>query len=355
MNSTVSTEVRDYVAQVRAALADLPTEDVEEFTTGMEADLTERLAEPGDGTLRDRLGEPDAYAAELRSAAGLPPRAALVQSKKPVAQRVSGLWSDLSGSALTAMPWLRDLRPVWWALRGVALATIPALILGVAITWLGLFGAIVSIVAGLLARNGKLTGGWVGPVRVIGNVTAGLLLPFAFVLFVDGPSDDETSYSDPYAGSGEGISYLGEPVANVYAYDETGRRLDKVRLYDQNGRALGISPESVMYGPLDSTGAIDPQTGQVTAELDVFPLRWPGHDAWLKYNEWEPPVAITPLPGPVPTVDASPSPTVTMTTSPTPSPSASVSRSPASPQTSPSSGVSATPTPTPTASPSASR
>ncbi len=177
-----------------------------------------------------------------------------------------------------------------------------------------------------------------------------LLLPFAFVLLVDGPSYDETAYSDPYAGSGEGISYLGEPVANVYAYDETGRRLDKVRLYDQNGRALGISPESVMYGPLDSTGAIDPQTGQVTAELDVFPLRWPGHDAWLKYNEWEPPVAITPLPGPVPSVEVSPTPTVTTTPTPGASVSPSPTASPKAPPTSPSSGVSATPTPTPTAS-----
>ncbi len=95
MNDTVAMEVRDYVVGVRAALADLPPEDVEEFTTGMEADLAERLAEPGDGTLRDRLGEPDAYAAELRSAAGLPPRAALVQSKKPVAQRLSDRWASL--------------------------------------------------------------------------------------------------------------------------------------------------------------------------------------------------------------------------------------------------------------------
>ena len=353
MNDTVSGQVRDYVLQVRAALADLPAEDVEEFTTGMEADLAERLAEPGEGTLRDRLGEPEAYAAELRSAAGLPPRGALGEPKKPVAQRLSDWWAGLSSSLLTAMPWLRDLRPVWWALRGVALATIPALILGLAIMWLGLLGAIASIAAGLLARNGKLTGGWVGPVRVIGNATAGLLLPFAFVLFVDGPSYDETAYSDPYAGSGEGISYLGEPVANVYAYDETGRRLDKVRLYDQNGRALGISPESVMYGPLDPTGAIDPQTGQVTAELNVFPLRWPGHDAWLKYNEWEPPLAITPLPGPVPTVELLPN---TSAPSPTtaPTPGASVSTSPTAtptaPPTSPSSGVSATPTPTPSAS-----
>lgn len=64
MNDTMSTEVREYVTRVRAALSDLPVADVEEFTTGMEADLAERLAEPGEGTLSDRLGSPEVYAAE---------------------------------------------------------------------------------------------------------------------------------------------------------------------------------------------------------------------------------------------------------------------------------------------------
>ncbi|EAP97232.1 hypothetical protein JNB_17218 [Janibacter sp. HTCC2649] len=357
MNDTVAMEVRDYVVGVRAALADLPAEDVEEFTTGMEADLAERLAEPGEGTLRDRLGGPDVYAAELRSAAGLPPRTALVQPKKPVAQRVSGLWSDLSSSMLTAMPWLSDLRPVWWAVRGACLAVLPALVLGVGLTWLAIFGALVSVVAGLLARHGSLSGGWVRPVRVIGNVTAVILLPIAFVMFIDGryPSANDQMWAEPMASAGHGLLNNGEQVANLYAYDSSGRRIDDVRLFDQNGRALAVDEGSILYGPVDPVGAVNPQTGELMADLDVFPLRWTGHKGWLKYNEWEPPMAITPLPGPVPTVDASPSPTVTAT----PNPGASVSPSPsASPKvspTSPSSGVSATPTPTPSASPSASR
>lgn len=351
MNGT-DLEVRDYVAQVRAALADLPVEDVEEFTTGMEADLSERLAEPGDGTLRDRLGEPDAYAAELRSAAGLPPRAASVPAKKPVGQRLSGLWSDMSASALKAMPWLSDLRPLWWAVRGVCLGVIPALVLGVGLTWLAIFGALVSVVAGLLARHGSLSGGWVRPVRVIGNVTAVILLPIAFVMFIDGryPSANDQMWAEPMASAGPGLLNNGEQVANLYAYDSSGRRIDEVRLFDQNGRALAVDEGSILYGPVDPVGAVDPQTGELTADLDVFPLRWTGHNGWLKYNEWEPPVAITPLPGPVPTIE----PSAPATTTPTPTPGATASpaptASPKAPLTSPSSGVSATPTPTPSAS-----
>ena len=65
-------DVNEYVQQVRAELADLPPDDVEELTGGLEADLAERLAESPDGLAG--LGSPQVYAAELRSAAGLPAR-----------------------------------------------------------------------------------------------------------------------------------------------------------------------------------------------------------------------------------------------------------------------------------------
>ena len=67
--------VAAYVREVRAELADLPIEDVDDLTGGMEADLTELAAECG-GDLAGRLGSPQLYAAELRSAAGLPEPAA---------------------------------------------------------------------------------------------------------------------------------------------------------------------------------------------------------------------------------------------------------------------------------------
>lgn len=351
MNDTVSAEVRDYVAGVRAALADLPVEDVEEFTTGMEADLGERLAEPGEGTLRDRLGEPDAYAAELRSAAGLPPRAALVQPKKPVAQRVSGLWSDVSSGVLKAMPWLSDLRPLWWAVRGFILVGAPMWLIGGPTVFYGAIGAIVSVVLGLLVRQRVLTGTWIPPVRVIGNVIAVALLPIALVALVDrAPLNSDSYFAEPQASSGPGggLTNNAEEVANVYAYDETGRRIDKVRLFDQNGRALRVGNDFIYStDDIDALDQLrDPNTGEILIPRDVFPLRWDARSGWERMgdSEWEPPMAITPLPGPVPSVEASPS------ASPTPTTNVSPSASPRVSPTSPGSGAVATPTPTPSAS-----
>ena len=67
--------VAAYVREVRAELTDLPAEDVDDLTGGMEADLSELAAESG-GDLIGRLGSPRLYAAELRAAAGLPERVA---------------------------------------------------------------------------------------------------------------------------------------------------------------------------------------------------------------------------------------------------------------------------------------
>ena len=70
----VADGVAAYVSEVRAELADLPAEDVDDLTGGMEADLSELATESG-GDLIGRLGTPGLYAAELRAAAGLPDRA----------------------------------------------------------------------------------------------------------------------------------------------------------------------------------------------------------------------------------------------------------------------------------------
>lgn len=357
MNTSMhTTEVRDYVAQVRAALSDLPVEDVEEFTTGMEADLSERLAEPGEGTLRDRLGTPEAYAAELRAAAGLPPRVAVAATKQPAAERLSQWWDGVAESVLGALPWLRDLRPLWWGVRGVALAAIPAIILGVPIIWLAVLGVLVSVVAGLMARRGKLRGGGVRPLRFVLNAVAVMALPFAFILLVDGAGrGSEPIYEEPAMYGPTSLAHNGENIANLYAYDETGRRIDNVRLFDQNGRAIKLDPEAIDLGP-DSEGARDPNTGEPVADMGVFPLSWPGHQPWSTWYDWKPPLAITPLPGPVPSVEPSPTTstpsagTASPTSSATPSGSAPRGATPSPSATSPGSGAAATPSPSPSAS-----
>ena len=66
-------DVTAFVAAVRSRLADLTEEEREELLGGLEADLSERLAE-GEAELGAGLGDPVAYAAELRAAAGLEAR-----------------------------------------------------------------------------------------------------------------------------------------------------------------------------------------------------------------------------------------------------------------------------------------
>lgn len=60
----VADGVAAYVREVRSTLADLPAEDVDELTGGMEADLTELAGDCG-GDLAYRLGSPIRYAAAL--------------------------------------------------------------------------------------------------------------------------------------------------------------------------------------------------------------------------------------------------------------------------------------------------
>ncbi|NHA70343.1 hypothetical protein, partial [Phycicoccus flavus] len=110
-----------YVRAVRLWLDDLPSEDADELTRGMEADLAERAAESGE-RLWPLLGEPEAYAAELRSAAGLPPRRLPDEPARPghLAQFRAD-WLRLRDSALERWPWVRDLRAAWWLARGFTL------------------------------------------------------------------------------------------------------------------------------------------------------------------------------------------------------------------------------------------
>src|SRR5688500_59282 len=72
MNAVAQEEITRYVAAVRAALADLPPHERDELLEDLPEHLAEVVAED-DGSLRDRLGPPESYAAELRASAGLNP------------------------------------------------------------------------------------------------------------------------------------------------------------------------------------------------------------------------------------------------------------------------------------------
>jgi hypothetical protein len=321
-------DVRAYVWAVRAWLGDLPADEVEDLTAGMEADLAERAAESG-GALGDLLGDPEAYAAELRSAAGLPPRVDVVVAPDAVRHEP---WTDRLARDAHALvvrhPWLRELRPTWWLARGAVAGWVVAAVLGTGRTLLlPLVGAALSMWLGLVLRRREPLGSGVRFALGVGNALAVVLLLPVLASYTSGSTDfsDEAAAMPGYPSQ---VVANGEPAQNLYAYDAAGNRLDGIRVYDQSGRALFVGLESLMGGA-DGDVPMRPDDGSPDVRADVFPLTWPGHDAWQDPGfGWTPPLTLPPLADatglPAPSAGATPS----AGTSPTVSPSASAGPSP---------------------------
>lgn len=340
-------DVLDYVGAVRAWLGDLPPEEVDDLTAGMEADLAERAAESG-ARLGDLLGEPEAYASELRAAAGLPPREERsrygVGARRGVAAEVGVALRAAGARTLVRSPWLRDLRPVWWVARGAALGGIVAAMLGGGRFLLMVLGAALSFWGGrVIAAREVRTGP--GTFLALVNVVAALaLLPVAVWVL-----DSRTEVVDGGVFD-SGVVVNGGSVSNLYIYDAAGQRVEGARVFDQSGQPVALDPSavSVVSGPDGEATAWAPDS----LTLSVFPVRTDGTDAWSgEPDAWVPPMSITPLPEQVaPPLVPSPSevPTPGAGESPAPTGSPAPSASPT-----PSTGSSASPSPTaiPTATP----
>jgi hypothetical protein len=259
-------EIADYVDRVRAALADLPPEARDELTEDLAEHLTEVAAETDD-TLVDRLGAPEAYAAELRTAAGADGRAGpvsldrrLAAARHRVRARLSTLDAQLGpilGYA-RASEFLRLLRPAWWVLRGYLAAVLLAATVGGDLTLLprpfhsGISGLVLLTAAVLvsiaLGRNRDRLRRW--PRRLTGLASAALAV---FGLFLLVSLDDHSQRGD---FSYEGVS-VGNPldsVQDVFVYDEQGRLVRNARLFDQNGVPIRLGWPTCA----DANGAVPP-------------------------------------------------------------------------------------------------
>ncbi len=302
-------DVRAYVWAVRAWLADLPADEVEDLTAGMEADLAERAAESGGGTLGALLGEPEAYAAELRSAAGLPPRPATVVAdavaREPWTARVVRGSHDL----VARHPWLRELRPTWWLARGAVAGWVLASVMGTGrVLLLPLLGAALSMWLGLVLRRREPLGSGLRVALGAANALAVLLLLPMLASYTSGSSgySDQAVLEQPVA---PGLVSNGQQVSNVYVYDAAGKRVSDARLFDQFGQPLQVSSDvvAVPTGPEGQELVGWPPDGRA---LSVFPLRLvPGADPWAQQDgPWTPPAQMAPLAGSA-VPSASPSPT----------------------------------------------
>ncbi|MEI2778731.1 MAG: hypothetical protein V9G19_22740 [Tetrasphaera sp.] len=289
--------VRSYVAQVRAELSDLPPEEVEDLTLGMEADLSELAAESG-LDVRSRLGTPQTYAAELRAAAGLPPRSAATGRGLRLLSSVRERAEGAGARVLAALPWLRELCGAWWVVRGLIVGAGVAAFFAFSSVGLGVLITIAAVAAsiwlGLRSRGAR----WWLPVALL-NVALVLALPLWLIGVATWDANGETDWSPviEYRTPETGIYAGGHGVANIYAYDAEGRRLDGVRLFDQDGTPLTISGDQVGELIAPPGTADDSSLWQANGEprlADTFPASWFGRRAWDALAGWTPPLTIVP-------------------------------------------------------------
>jgi len=300
VNTTVDGDVARYAAAVRAAFADLPAPDREALLEDIEDHLVEVAAETG-GTLQERLGPPEAYAAELRAWAGLPAAGAARRRRlrtSRLGRRLERLWraalAHPAGGAV--VEFLPELRPAWWVLRGYLVVQLASVGLSPLVAGNGLDFPLPTIlgshVLGLLAVGAAVVGsvalGRHGPatrqgrrLTIAANAALGL---FALFLFGDigATRYAAEAHLDQYVVSGTypepGLRNNGHEVSNIFPFDAKGRPLQGVDLYDQDGVPLVAThednPELEARLPLDQRGnaipnrypqeqyQVDPATGQ---------------------------------------------------------------------------------------------
>ncbi|MGI5525526.1 HAAS signaling domain-containing protein [Micromonospora sp. CA-259024] len=298
-------EITDYVARVRAALADLPTTQRDELTEDLADHLTEVAAE-SEGTLVERLGEPETYAAELRAAAGAAPGGGRNLDQR-VATAVVRVRSRLRvidtrlGPPLgyaTASDFLRLLRPGWWVLRGYLAAMLVTVIsTGGSFGLLPRFGGellagLIMLVGFVLAsiwigrRSARLTR-WPRSAVQVGSV---VLVIFAFAALMQ--AEDRMRYGD-YGYSPTSVDSQYSQIRDVFVYDSEGRLVEDARLFDQNGnpirlgypdcpspidvygkpllRAYPYCPDQAPFGPRAPGAPLPPTTPSATPDPSTTP------------------------------------------------------------------------------------
>jgi len=313
-------EIARYVDGVRKALGDLPPAVRDELLEDLPEHLAEVAAE-GTGSLVDRLGPPDAYAAELRATAGVGTPTAtpnldarISAAAVKVRARLRHLdtrTGPLIGYA-KASDFLRLLRPGWWVLRGYLAAML------ITVMHANNYGLLPqfddSVVAGLLLLAvavacsiwlGRRKAGLSRWPRLAVNAGNALAIVFGLAILVNfesgGPwhsryPDYQRIYdTNPYS-----------QVQDVYVYDSQGRLVEGARLFDQNGAPIRLG------GPWCPEAQYQPSGEPEWRGYPYCPQRAP-----FRFGP-EPVPSSTPEPVPSPTA-ATPKPSGSATGSPTPS------------------------------------
>jgi hypothetical protein len=249
-------EITAYLYAVRAALGDLPESTRDELLEDLPEHLAEVLVEAG-GTLVERLGPPEAYAAELRASLGFvggfpdpPPPGKLVELRAALLSRLRV--ADVKLGPLLgyerASEFVLLLRPAWWVLRGYLLAMVVAWMLDDSGQPMGLLPRIggSELVALLLLAAAVLGSIWLGrrsfrsaapwPRWALYAGTTVLALVAIGGFFNADSSTRDSNYSDVNYDNSNPFS----GVEDVFVYDQQGRLLPGVRIVDQYGAPIEL-------------------------------------------------------------------------------------------------------------------
>ena len=259
---TTTREADAYLAEVRGYLDDLREEERAELLQ----DLAQHLADVttdednSESDVREVLGSPAAYAADLRSAAGLPPRPSV--SDAEVRPAFSDRFTPLLNHRWVApiRRFLAELAPAWWVLRGYLVAVVPFWIdafgssaedfpvphyggfpqLGALAVILGVLG---SVLLGRWGRGNRQLG------RAAGLMTLNLLVVLAaltayssirgqYALLTATRLAEVSQLSQQIGAMSTSLESPYGTVTNIYPYDSQGNPLENVLLFDQDGRPL---------------------------------------------------------------------------------------------------------------------
>lgn len=252
----VTSEITEFARCVRDQLADLPAEDIDDLTDGLEADMAEAFADsPG-----HELPDATAYALELRNAAGLPPREApakngIRHSFAGVADNFrlkrDGLAANIRQSALGAgaLDLLIELRPVWWVLRAWVAYELVGVIFGFEGPafppnfGLWVFLGLLVLISVQWGRHRWVPAKGAAGLILVGNVIAGLtLLPSVQHAYDASQAESPAEYMQRTVDEPqEGVLLNGKEVTNIFAYGADGKPVKNVQLFDQDGRPLATS------------------------------------------------------------------------------------------------------------------
>lgn len=242
---TIDVEVRSYLAAVVAQLDDLPPDEREELTDDLEQHLFEVAAE-GEGSLQDRLGPPEEYAAELRASAGFPPPGGSGSRFRNARRAVDSIrTSAVVRTVLQSWP---QFRPAWWVIRGYMFVIgfdvlftdrlyEPAPILIPNFRGTTVFGwasiVIVVVASVMLGRRAERdrAARWMD---VISSIVV-LVMSMATLSAVGNSVTNVEYVSDvvPHLHHEDGA-----PITNICAYTPDMKQLDDVLLFDQDGRPI---------------------------------------------------------------------------------------------------------------------